>query len=187
MHTLSVELFGLFQLVPQPQQTKRGNNAQPKTNTPGNTEVILGSNHNHDSGHNRRNHIARINHKIGKEDKPTVSVTGLELTGTLRCSDGSSGIFTTDTNTEEETIGSEGGKETFLAPASTIGTGTQGTEDDEDNGCNEERPFARPVVTQDTKGQLTDDSSYEGNGTDVATGGGVCVCIGIDLTEHGVD
>ena len=70
---------------------------------------------------------------------------------------------------------------------STVGAGTKGGEDDQDNGRDQKRVLARPMVAQVAKCELTNYCSGECDGRDVALRTGLCVFGTVDGQEHGVD
>ena len=67
--------------------------------------MVLGSGQDDDHGNEGRDNKADVNGKIGGKDEPPVPVALLKLTRSLSAGHTASGIFPSNTNTKEETIG----------------------------------------------------------------------------------
>lgn len=94
--------------------------------------------------------------------------------------------LTSDTNTDKESPSSEH-VEHANRVAFVVRAGRQCGEDDEDNGRDEQRVGARPVVRKEAEQQLANDDACKGNVGNVLGGLGRRVELAILLDENGVD
>lgn len=118
---------------------------------------------------------------VGKQDEPPVPRATLQFTRALCATHTASGILSTNADTKEETVRGERCKKTSGTASSTIRSGAQDGEEDDDQGGGHKRPFAREVIGGIAEEKHSYDGASEGNGRDVVLCAAVGVGIGIDL------
>lgn len=125
-----------------------------------------------------------VDHRVGKDDKPSVSRSRLQFTSGLGAGDRSSGVLSSDTDPNEESVGSETGEHAGGTAMETVCAGTECRKDDEDNGGEQEGVCAGPLVAEVAEEQLPNNCADEGDGSDVLLGAGAGVLCAIDVTEQ---
>lgn len=129
--------------------------------------MLLGTDDDHQVGDESASNKAPIYHHVGEDDEPTVTSSGFQFTGRFSTGDRTGWIFTSNTNSNEKSIGGEGGEETLRRASSTIGSCCERSEDGKNDGRNQERTLARPLIGCVTEHQLANNCTSEGNGGDI--------------------
>ena len=157
-----VLLFWFLELDSQVQQAERRYHAETKADTPRSSQVVLTGGKDDDHRHQRRDHETHVDGEVRGEDEPPVSVTSLQFSSRLCACHRASRVLSSNSNTEEETICGECG-EHATGGASTIRAGSEGCEDNEDDGRDEEGISSRPVITEVSEEQLSNHGAGESN------------------------
>ena len=84
------------------------------------------NNHRHESGNDKTS----IDGKIGEPDEPSVAGAGLQLTSAFGAADRSSRVFTTNTNTQKESVSSESSQQTVNTTTITVRTSGKRSKDE---------------------------------------------------------
>ena len=125
--------------------------------------------------------------QIREPDEPAIALSTFELARRFGAADTTRGIFTTQPNAQQETESGEGSKRALDGAVSAIGSGGKSGEDEEDDGRDEERPFAGVVISGVAEDEDANDLADEGEGGDVRAGVGGGVGFAVDGFEEGVD
>lgn len=104
-----------------------------------------------------------------------------------RTANGTSGVFTANTDTEEEAVSGESGQHAGDAAVSAIGASGESSEDEEDDGGSEDGPLAGEAIGGVAEDDDTNDFTDEDEGGDVALGVAGLVLSLVELLQNGVD
>lgn len=179
--------FWLAELDAQVQEGERRDDAQAETDAPCEAEVGLAGDEDDDHGHEGGDDEGEIDLHVGEEAEPPVSRAFLQFSRALGAAYAASWVFASYAYSEEESICGQGCEQAGLRASCAIGTCTQSCKDDDDDGRDEERPFAGVAVGGVAEDKHAQDGACEGDGGDVALGGGVGVGVWVDDAEHRID
>lgn len=114
-------------------------------------------------------------------------MTIFQLSRSFGAGDTACRVFPTNTNTKQESVGSQGGEETLCAIMSSVGSCAQSGEKDKDQSRDQQSVPARPVVAEVSEDKLADNGACKGNGGDIALSTRLGILGLVDFLEHSVD
>lgn len=131
MHTFPVELLWFFQFQSQIKQTKGWDYAQPQGYTPDKAQMVLGTYQDQDHRNQGGDNICKVDLEIGEHNEPPIPMSFLQFACVFRSCDRSGRIFSTNSNSQEETISRQGSEQAVLAAIQAVRTSTQGAKYDQ--------------------------------------------------------
>lgn len=183
------EGLGLLELGSEVEQRQRRNGSQSDSQTPDPGESVLSKDPQEDQRHKRGDNEAEINHETGEENKPSVSGSRSHHSRGLRAGHRSSGVLSSNTDSDEKSVGNQGRQHTIHvgASSSSPGSSTQDGEDDQDKGRDNHTHFSGMVVGDKTKDKHTQHGSSKDNGRDGSRVSGVLVLFSVQDSQTGVN
>lgn len=181
-NALPLKLFRLLQLESEIQEEQRRHDTQSQRDSPGRAQMVVGADDDENVRDESANHEAPVNRHVGEEDEPAIASTTTQFSRSLRARNRSSRVFSSDSNPDQEAVRGQGSEHAGQRPP-TVRTGTQGGEDDEDDGGNEQRVLSRPLITGISEDQLAQHGSGKGDGGDVLQRRGSRVGLSVQLRQ----
>ena len=120
LHSLAIVLLWFLELRTESEKDNGRDDCDSETDAPGDSEVLFGSYENHDHGNESTNCETHVDHEVRGEDEPSVAVATLELPSTFSSSHASSRIFSSNANTDQETVCGESCKHASQGPVGAI-------------------------------------------------------------------
>lgn len=166
--------FGLLHPESKIEQDERKDDAQAQGCPPDDSQIVRASGDDHRQQSSEGE--AEVDLHVCKSDEPAIALTRFDFTRGLGAGHTSGRVFTADANSEQEAVGNESCEQTIGASVVAISTGSQGGKDDEDDGGDDQRLFATPVITREAEEQLAHDCTGKGNASNVRLVGARVLC-----------